>query len=55
MRRRGALPEHKIFLLVKTQLKIFSSQVVRDGNHVLRVLKDAVELDVSVVIIYQAN
>ena len=55
MVRRGALPGHKFFQLVKTQLKIFSSQVVGDGNHVLFVPKDAVELNMSVAAIYQAN
>ena len=55
MRRRGALPGHKIFVLVHAELKIFSSEVVGDRNDVLLVLEDAVELDVPVAIINKVN
>ena len=55
VKRRGALPGHKFYLLVKTKLKIFSTQVVGDGNHVLFVPKDAVELNESEAAIYKAN
>ena len=53
--RRGALPGHKIFLLVHAELKIFSSEVVGDRNNMLLVLEDAVELDVPVAIINKVN
>ena len=55
MRRRRALPGHKIFLLVHAELKIFSSLIEDDRNNVLLVLEDAVELDVPVAIINKVN
>ena len=53
--KREVLPGHEVFELLKAELKAFSSQAVGGSHNVLLVLQDAVELDVPVATINQAN
>ena len=48
---RGSLPDHKIFYLLKAQLKEFSLLLECDGDHVSLVLEDAVKLHVTIATI----